>query len=128
MGYPSSEDIGMKELAAALKQVRSTRGWSLREAEDKTGVSNGYLYLLEQGRIREPSPAMLKKLSEAYKIDYVHLMELAGYLEPSKKVGKAQDTVAFALSGTIQDLSTREKEEVRDFIQFIRSRKPKTTH
>ena len=61
-----------------LNQLRGKR--STRQVEILTGVSKSYLSLLERGLRDIPSPDVLKKLSHAYKVDYMELMDKAGYL------------------------------------------------
>ena len=57
-------------LGEELKELRETRGMTLREVEQKSGISNGYLTQLENNKIKEPSPNILYKLSEVYDVPY----------------------------------------------------------
>jgi transcriptional regulator with XRE-family HTH domain len=120
--------MGMKELGATIKESRNMRGWSLRLAEEKTGISNGYLCLMEQGEIKEPSPHMLQKIADAYQIEYLRLMELAGYIETPKSKASTHDSVGVALSSTLKELSKDQIDDVKKYIQFIRSKKIKVAH
>ena len=69
------------DLSEVLKELRSSRGLSLRQVEKKIGISNAYLSQLENGKIGQPSPHILHKLSEVYKTPYNRLMKLAGYIK-----------------------------------------------
>src|SRR5436190_18069526 len=56
------------DVAAGLRADQLRLGLSLRRAERRTGVSFGYLYLLEQGP-REPSREMAIALIDGLKLD-----------------------------------------------------------
>ena len=112
------------ELGALLADLRTAKGFSLREVEEATGnaVSNAYLSQLENGKIKKPSPNVLHSLSEVYAVPYEALMEKAGYLLPSEgsEGGRRQGLAAFA----IDDLTAEEEEELLKYLAFLRSRKP----
>jgi len=109
-------------LGTYLWHQRQVLGWSLRQAEDKSNVSNAYINQIELGEIRKPSPGILLRLANAYGAPYQHLMELAGHIavteSPSTKLRGALPT------STLPDLQlTREEEkEVREFVSWIRMR------
>lgn len=109
------------ELGALLGDLRTAKGFSLREVEEATGnaVSNAYLSQLENGKIKKPSPNVLHSLSEVYAVPYEALMEKAGYLLPSEG-SRRQRLAAFA----IDDLTAEEEEELLKYLAFLRSRKP----
>jgi transcriptional regulator with XRE-family HTH domain len=48
------------EIGVVLADLRTAKGFSLREVEETTdrAVSNAYLSQLEKGRIQKPSPHM----------------------------------------------------------------------
>jgi transcriptional regulator with XRE-family HTH domain len=72
------------ELGRRLRDGRGAKGWTLRRAAAETGISNGYLSLIEHGRVKEPSPTVLWALAEQYGIPYDELMALGGH--PSERV------------------------------------------
>ena len=112
-------------LSERLKQLRKIRQMTLRDVEDKTGISNGYLNQLEQGKIKEPSPHILQKLAGVYGIRYEALLQLAGYLSltSDKKVhDKRAAGVAFSLT---QDLTSEEEEELLKYLEFMRDKNRK---
>jgi HTH-type transcriptional regulator, competence development regulator len=114
VGHPS-------ELGAVLGDLRTAKGFSLREVEEATGkaVSNAYLSQLENGRIQKPSPNVLHSLAEVYTVPYETLMEKAGYLLPSEDSGvRRRRLAAFA----IDDLTAEEEEELLKYLAFLRSR------
>ena len=69
-------------LGQYLASIRLDRKMSLRQVEEASNkeISNAYLSQLETGKIQQPSPTILNALADLYKIDYVQLMQLAGYL------------------------------------------------
>jgi transcriptional regulator with XRE-family HTH domain len=110
------------ELGAVLADLRTAKGLSLRAVEEATGkaVSNAYLSQLENGKIKKPSPNMLRSLAAVYAVPYEALMEKAGYLLPSENAnrGHRKRLAAFA----IDDLTAEEEEELLKYLAFIRSR------
>ena len=111
------------ELGVLLADLRTAKGFSLREVEEATGkaVSNAYLSQLENGKIHKPSPNVLHSLAEVYAVPYETLMERAGYLLPSEnRSGRRRRLAAFA----IDDLTAEEEEELLKYLAFLRSRKP----
>lgn len=65
-----------------LKQARIARGLSLESAGGAARISQGYLHKLDAGRVNNPSPRVLRRLSEVLDLPYRRLMELADYLMP----------------------------------------------
>lgn len=71
----------MSRLGEYLKSRRKILGLSLREVQERSGVSNAYLSMIESGKRPAPHPKILVKLAEVYDVGLRHLMALAGYLE-----------------------------------------------
>ena len=109
------------DLGAVLADLRTAKGFSLREVEEATGkaVSNAYLSQLENGKISKPSPNMLHSLAEVYAVPYEALMEKAGYLLPSERGGRHRKRLA---AFAIDDLTVEEEEELLKYLAFLRSR------
>ena len=107
-------------LGSLLKSARARMDLSLREVERRTGISNGYLSLLETGAARKPSPGFLAKLAELYGTSYELLMELAGYQAP-QPVPAARAIPGLA---ELDDLSPIEMEQLRAFVGYLRSSRP----
>ncbi|MBC1238811.1 helix-turn-helix domain-containing protein [Nostoc sp. 2RC] len=87
----------LNKLGSFLASVRQHQKLTLRAVETQTGISNAYLSQLETGKIRSPSPAILRKLSDFYGISYISILELAGY--PVPEAGK--------LDTSLTDLAAR---------------------
>jgi len=98
-------------LGYLLQGVRKTRGWSLREAAERVGISPAYLQKLEQEQVQNPSPHILNRLAEKLQISYSDLMELAGYVVPSgsndRTVSPSINPLAFALPSAEAEALTR---------------------
>ena len=62
-------------IGALLKSLRGAR--SLRQVQEDTKVSIGYLSTIEHG-FRRPGTKTLSKLSAYYKVPLQHLLEVAG--------------------------------------------------
>jgi transcriptional regulator with XRE-family HTH domain len=91
-GNQDSEKPGMT-LGQHLASIRTGRGLTLRQVEEATNkeVSNAYLSQIENDKIKQPSPNILNALAELYGVDYIDLMERAGYL-PSTRIRSVDKT------------------------------------
>lgn len=88
------------ELARLLKDARAARGWTLRQAAGHTGISNGYLSLIEQGDVKSPSPRYLMILAEKYGLAFERLMALAGHPSGPRPALTSPADSASAVSAT----------------------------
>lgn len=68
-----------QQLGRRLREARTAKGWTLRTAAGETGISNGYLSLIEHGEVKAPSPRYLLAMAEKYGLSYDELMGLAGH-------------------------------------------------
>lgn len=102
-----------------LKALRKESGYTLREVEGISGVSNAYLSQLENGKIKNPSLSVLHKLSKAYEISYGLLMKHAGFpLNENSLAGQSFDS-------QVGPVTENEVKELIEYLHFIRSRRPK---
>lgn len=70
--------------SSATSCARAGRGTAeLQDFDEGPGAPQGYLHKLEAGRVENPSPRVLQRLSEALDLPYRRLMELADYLVPT---------------------------------------------
>jgi transcriptional regulator with XRE-family HTH domain len=109
-------------LGEELRRLRLEKGVSLREVEKETEVSNAYLSQLENGKTEQPSPRVLHKLAEYYKVPYNRLMEVAGYLQPSENA-RANKVGSIQAALMSDDLTDEEEKTVAQFIQFLRAQR-----
>jgi transcriptional regulator with XRE-family HTH domain len=124
---------GNKTFGALIKELREGKKLSLREMEDKSGISNAYISQVENGQIKRPSPNFLHKMSEVLDYPYELLMERAGHVVPnprtaqnrSRRKGSDEKQKAFAIFSTIKDLTEEEAEALLEFLNWRRSRQSK---
>jgi transcriptional regulator with XRE-family HTH domain len=119
----STSTIRESDLPQYLKRLRESRAITLREVENKTGISNSYLSQIESGRIIRPSPQVLHKLSMAYDTSYEDLLGLAGYPTPHEHSRKS--TGANHNSNCFGELNPEEEKALLEYLAFLRSRASK---
>lgn len=102
-----------------LADARKRKGLTLRSVQSQVGVSNAYISQLETGKVNEPSPHVLYKLSRLYKVPYWTLMKDAGYPVP-KEV--RQPTWKTRFVSRIGPISREEEDDIVAFIELLRSR------
>lgn len=107
-----------RTLGQYLKQLREKNGYSLREVEQVTGISNAYLSLLENDKIKKPAANNLHKLAGYYKLDLRDLLSLAGILEVSAAPARPPAEYVFSKD----NLTPNEQEELINYLKFIRLR------
>lgn len=110
-----------KSLGQGLKTARELRNLSLREVEEATGISNGYLSQLENDKIKKPSPHFLHKLANLYGIGYELLMATAGYVLRNNADGPK--TLAGAALFSQEKLTPEEEEGLAEYLAFLRSKR-----
>jgi transcriptional regulator with XRE-family HTH domain len=111
--------MATETLSRFLRLARERHSLSLRSVEEQTGVSNAYLSQLEHGRIRQPSPVILHKLSELYGISYADVMRLAGYPFPGSRE-RDEKPQALARFG---DVTPDEERALMEYLEFLRTRR-----
>jgi transcriptional regulator with XRE-family HTH domain len=113
----------MKNYGDYMKALRESKGFTLREVEKKTDVSNAYLSQLESGKIKQPSPTTLYKLAELYEVKYEVLMEKVGYPVPQADNLLKAKSVQSNVLHRIGNISKDEEMELLDYLKFIRGRR-----
>lgn len=73
-----------KELGEYLEKIRKNKDLSLRQVDYKSSVSYSHLSMIEKG-LRKALPLTLKELAKVYNIDYIDLLEKAGYIDLAEK-------------------------------------------
>lgn len=108
-----------------LKGIRTSLGLSLRAVEEVTdkAVTNGYLSQIENGTVNQPSPNVLYHLAEAYSLDYGDLLIRAGHRIPQEGAPRTQLMVAGMPLRALEELTDDEAEELRQYVEFLRSRR-----
>ena len=109
-----------KYLSHFLRTARDRKGLTLRAVEQATEVSNAYLSQLESGKIKQPSPVVLHKLSQLYGVSYADAMRFAGYPVPDEN---EREERAARMAGPFVDLTEEEEVELAEYLTFIRARR-----
>lgn len=135
----------IRTIGTILKDSRKAKGWTLRDAENRTRISNGYLSLLESDKIKSPSPTYLAKLASAFDLSYPSLMEAAGYpdmpepeaennefaqriLRKSERAVRSDHSQLDSIEGLANDLSAEEWAQVKAFIEGLRVARSRLDH
>lgn len=106
-----------------LKQLRLGAKLTIRELSDKTGFSIAVLSRLENG-VRPFTQQHLEILSQFFDCSFDYILGKSDERKPQPKVQFPElDSVQIALLAHTKDLSPDEKQQVVDFIEFIRSKK-----
>jgi HTH-type transcriptional regulator, competence development regulator len=105
-------------LGDRLRTARTQLGWSLREAERRTGIHNAHLVQIENGTIARPDPNILWTLASAYGIEFDELMLLAGHVTKSAESKPMMGAALRALGSLTPD----EQREVLDYMAKIKER------
>jgi transcriptional regulator with XRE-family HTH domain len=73
-----------EEFGGYLRGLRQGERMSLRYVHRATGISPGYLSLIETGERNPPQPAFLRKLAACYEVPVSALLYRAGHLEEAE--------------------------------------------
>lgn len=110
----------MDRLGQLLADARKRRKLTLRAVEESIGISNAYLSQLENGKVRSPSPIVLHKLSELYKLSYATVMLEAGYPLPKNLKQSVEEN---RLAARIGHVTEDEEDALVEYLMFLRSRR-----
>lgn len=106
---------------------------SLRDVEvaSEKEVSNGYLSQMETGRIKNPSPAILRALASVYegkmpetlpmRVTYQRMMELAGHIRPAEPESRRRRSRLPTFAK--EDLTAEEEAELLKYLAYLRMRR-----
>jgi HTH-type transcriptional regulator, competence development regulator len=104
--------------------VRDRQRWSLREVEKRSGLSNGYLSQVERNEIGHPSPTVLRKLAKGYRVDFLVLLQWAGYVDDDQLALTPNQAAALS---TLGDPTTEELEALKGIVEVLRSKRTATS-
>jgi len=102
-----------------IKKIREEKGLSINQLALYSDVSAAHISRIERG-LREPSPEILKKLSQALKVPYEELMAAAGYLDEIEQNNiVAEQKIAEAISDDPELLEFWQDLLKRDDLQLL---------
>ena len=106
------------DLGGYLKSARQVKNFTLRAVEREAGISNAYLSQLESGKIKNPSPNVLHKLSELYGLPYARIMTKAGYPMPDVFL---ENSANLGLAARLGPTTEEEEEAIVEYVEFLRT-------
>jgi len=106
----------LKKLGRILKDRRNDLRMTLRDVEKTTGISNAYLSQLENDKISQPTPKILRSLSDCYDLSFQNLLTLAGHPIFEEKIVSRSRTSVF------DSITAEEENELKQYLRFLRSR------
>lgn len=113
----------MSNLGETLKSLRNQKKYTLKEIEEKLGISNAYLSQLENGKVKKPSANTLYKLAKLYNIDLDVLLYAAGIIEENPVEERREMTKFISqLQYSSDGLTKEQKESVLQYLEFLKSR------
>ncbi len=95
--------ITMEDFGEYLRGLRAEQRLSLREVEEKAGVSISYVNQIEQGKRRPPGVGILRKLAPVYSVPIRNLLRMAGYLEEGTTELSEEEEVEMAFQYVMND-------------------------
>ncbi|MBX7268826.1 helix-turn-helix transcriptional regulator [Micromonospora sp. Llam7] len=69
-------------LGETIRQARERHGMSVRKLAEQLHMHQSYIYRVEQGLFKQPSPEKLQRIAKYLGLDYNDLCALAGYQAP----------------------------------------------
>ncbi len=111
----------------SLKEIRTQSGISQKALAEKLFVSQQTVAKWETGKAT-PNPDMVVKLAEIFQVT---TDELLGNESPAASRSQQSnetvlDDVEFAFYGEIKDFTDEERQDLIDFVQFIKSKRKDT--
>lgn len=106
-------------LGKLLREHRKAKGFTLRQVEDVTGISNAYLSQLENSKIQKPSANILYRLANLYRGNFNYYLEIAGIIEKQARTDQPKSLEGHVLYA--EKLSSREEKELLRYLQFLRT-------
>jgi len=111
-------DRGISEnFGSLIKHLRESKGYSLKDLEQATGISSSYINRIEKGERKAPSYRIIEKLAEALNQDIAELLNVAN----SDEQEDLQAVEEFLLSHSYLIGGKRATKEMRErLVEVIR--------
>lgn len=92
-----------------LKYLREQKGYSLKEMEEKTGVSAGYISRMETGERKAPSIPIVQLLADALDVELTELLDVSNNkTDEAKSISTLLLTNDFTIDGVIAGKKVKE--------------------
>jgi transcriptional regulator with XRE-family HTH domain len=109
-----------------LAQVRKQRGESLRDIEGRSGLNNGYLSQLENGKIVHPGPSILQKVAKGYELRFEDVLQWAGYVVGPEDPVSPKQAVALSTVSALGEPSDEELKALQAIVGVLQSNRTAT--
>lgn len=97
------------KFGSLLKYLREQKGYSLKELEEKTGVSAGYISRMETGERKAPSIPIVQVLADALDVDLTELLDVSSdKSDEAKSISTLLLTNDFTIEGVIAGKKVKE--------------------
>ena len=139
-------EINRLKLAECLKQRRKELHLGLNQVSLKLNITSSLYSRLENGKLLKINPFLIQKIATGLKLDYKELYQIVGYLKDDDfkiyeeynhcsknnicgnkgniNLGEViNSNLESQDSNMINDLTDSEKEQVKNFINFLKSQK-----
>lgn len=103
-----------KKFGQYLKKLRTEQGYTIRQVEMKTGISNAYLSQIENGKRNIPTAQILQKLAPVYGVETTELLTVAGYIDKVEEsnINNQPETIMFNHLDGFDDLEKEEQDRI----------------
>lgn len=127
-------------LSDYLREKRKEKDWSQRDLANASGISNAEISRIESGKRKTPSTDVLKAIAKALNTPVDEIFQQAGVIEEGKAIvdrilaehedepisSIAPQAASFSTPAsyiTVDDLSEEEIEDVKKYINFLKSKR-----
>lgn len=107
VGYAKIYGMAATQLGALIRMRRDHLGLTAQEVGDAVGLSRSGIEAIENGRTRNPSPDVMRGLSDLLGISRVELLVAAGYLDEAEASPLIQLHETLAALREIQEANQR---------------------
>jgi transcriptional regulator with XRE-family HTH domain len=124
--YDDGPEKVTTEFSEQFRKAREQLGWSLRDAERVSGVSNAHINQIENGRIIKPGFTVVTKLAKAYGIPELKRCPTCGEqtdAERERIIALAESEAARIGAGTFSDSEEIVAAALLDFATMLRREK-----
>lgn len=110
----------MSNLGEFIAEHRLAKKFSSRKLAEIAHISHTEVHRLENGERKNPSPPVLKAIAHALGVSFEEIMQASGYMDDTSPLPVIKERIL-----DTEDLSEQEISEVRNFIDFLRSKRIK---
>ncbi|MDP9729516.1 helix-turn-helix domain-containing protein [Alicyclobacillus sp. TC] len=105
-----------------IQALRKSRGWSLNELSERSGVAKSYLSMIERDKQQNPSIQVLEKLSHVFQIPLVELLpvDVVSTVDSENPYGLDEEWLEIAREAKLSGIDI---EEFKQFVEYQRWKK-----